>query len=174
MNSKTGWLLGGLGAGLTWIALSSARLSNFAKEFEIKATGRIHQFALSGMIIAIDITFQNPTDATLRVKHPTLKLYDQNPEPQYDKKTGKLLPLPTPQATSDIEAKEYTILPNTQTKLNTIFLPISTLSMAKELTTLLFGGRNITLYVRATTSINGIAIPPQYRSFPINLYDKRK
>lgn len=174
MSIKSTWLLGGLGAGLAWIAMSTSRLTNFAKEFEIKATGRIHQVALSGVIVAIDITFQNPTAASLRVKHPTLKLYDQNPEPQYDRKTGKLLPGPTAQATSDIEATEYQIGPNTQTKLKTIYLPISSLSLASDLKTLLFNGSNITVYVRASTTINGLAIPPQVRSFPINLYATRK
>lgn len=150
MENSTKWILGGSALVGTIALLSGARLSRFSKEFILTVSPRVHSVSWTGMVLAIDITFKNPTDATLRLKHPTVTAFDSLASKQAN----------TPFLSSTVSDAQITIQPNTETRLNPVMLTISLLDFsllktAFDLASKYIAGQAITLYVRALTQVNG-------------------
>ena len=150
MEKSTKWILAGSTLLGGFALLSATRLTRFSKEFLLDVTPRIHSIDWTRLVLAVDITFKNPTDATLRLKHPTVTAFDSLASKQAN----------LPFITSTISGKVYSIGANTETRLEPVMLSISVLDFGLLKTvfnlarTYLTGGA-ITLYVRALTQVNG-------------------
>ena len=140
------------GAGLTalgLVAIQASRLSAFSKKFVLLVSPRVHTVSFSRLLLAFDCTFKNPTDARLRLKHPTVYVYDSQAN----------LTANEPIFSTVISAAQYTIGANSETKLKPIMLPIeATLQTGRFILRMISDvllGKAATVYIRVLSQVNG-------------------
>ena len=162
------WIKWGLGLGISGVlieaAVSASRLARFSKEFQLATNVRVQSVTVTNLILAIDITFKNPTDASLTLKHPTVYLYNRDP-------TGATLP--TPVLTSTVQDNVYSIKPNSETKINPILMEFSFftstfLGTSYQILRAYLDGQPISLWVRALSQVNGTIPVVEVQSFTLN------
>lgn len=63
-----------IGAGITGIALYLSRLNRTGTQLESVTTAKIHSLNLSGLTIRLDVKLKNPTNGSLKLKFPFVKV----------------------------------------------------------------------------------------------------
>lgn len=63
-----------IGAGITGLALYLGRLKRTSAQLESVTTAKIHSLDLSGLTIRVDVKLKNPTNGSLKLKFPFVKV----------------------------------------------------------------------------------------------------
>lgn len=113
----TKWIAGIATLATGYFLVKSSRLQQVAKEMIIRSNVRIHQFTGVKLVFAVDVTFINPTDATLKVEHPFVSIYTSVND--IEKRNPLLV--------SKLLNTSYTIKPNTETLFNPILVDFNLL-----------------------------------------------
>lgn len=67
-----------IGAGVIGVITYLSGLSRTKAELESVATGMIHSLKLDGLTVRLDVQLKNPTDGSLKIKYPFIKLYHKD------------------------------------------------------------------------------------------------
>jgi|ERR1700757_1840027 len=110
MNIWTGIILGAIAAGIYGLS----KLSHASGQIVSQVKARVFSIDFSKIVIAIDATIKNPTNTSISIKYPFLKLLYK----------GGML------ASSDLKNETITILPFSQVTITNIQIPLSYLYMA--------------------------------------------
>ncbi len=111
MNIWTGIILAGLAAGVYGLS----KLSHASGQIVTSVMARIFSIDFTKLVIAIDVTIKNPTNTSISIKYPFLKLMYK----------GSAL------ASSDLKDETFTITPFSQIVIKNIQIPLSYLYMAQ-------------------------------------------
>lgn len=111
MKISTGIVL----AGIAFLAYGFSKLSRASARIVTFVNARIFSINFTKLVIAIDVTIKNPTNTSITIKYPFLKLMFK----------GSVL------ASSDLHDETYTITPFSQTTIPNIQIPLSYLYMAQ-------------------------------------------
>lgn len=150
METSTKLVLGGAAALAALTLISGSRLQAFSKQFVLTTSARVQSINFSGLTLAIDIVFKNPTDASLKLKHPFITLFDSQAS----------LDANEPLLSSTVENTYYTIAPNSETALKPVLIGIDLFSVSlaltlKDLVARYLKGLPVTLYGKALSQVNG-------------------
>ncbi len=110
MNIWTGIILAGIAAGVYGLS----KLSHASGQIVTSVKARIFSIDFTKLVIAIDVTIKNPTNTSITIKYPFLKLMYK----------GSAI------ASSDLKNKTFTITPFSQTTITNIQIPLSYLYIA--------------------------------------------
>jgi hypothetical protein len=68
----------GIGAGVIGVIAYASKLKRTSAELESVATANVHSVKLDGLTIRIDVKLKNPTEGSLKIKFPFVKVLFQN------------------------------------------------------------------------------------------------
>ncbi len=133
-----------LGIGVVALGFGTAyilKMKRLSEELETTTSVMIHKVNLSGLELKVDVTLKNPTQGTLRIKHPFVKFL-------YKDKVF---------ATSEIKNSDINIPKFGQIDIEPIFIQLGFISMATIVPDLLKEYRSsgkLDLVVKTITTIN--------------------
>ena len=105
--------------------------------------------------LVVNVTFQNPTNGSIRVKHPFVTMYT----------TEEKQKLREPFISSKVENKDYQIAPYAETKVKIVVpLSLGQLIAVPELASQYLSGGKVSIIVETVTTLNG--------KIPYNKVDK--
>jgi len=139
--AKLMWGTVALGAG-TAAVIYVGRLNTFQKRLEILTDFNVHKVDLSGITLRVDVAFQNPSKGTVKIKFPTVRLYNGNSLLGY----------------SAVVNKDFTIDSYGETKLDPLFIELKTLTLLTEAPSLLANVRKtgiLSVSGKILTTLNG-------------------
>lgn len=102
-----------IGAGVIGVITYLSGLSRVKAELESVATAMIHSLKLDGLTIRLDVKLKNPTDGSLKIKYPFVKLYHQ----------GSLI------GSSKVVNKDITLKPHGEAVINGIMFNVPATSL---------------------------------------------
>jgi hypothetical protein len=133
-----------LGIGVVALGFGTAyilKMKRLSEELETTTSVMIHKVNLNGIELKVDVTLKNPTQGTLRIKHPFVKFL-------YKDKVF---------ATSEIKNSDITIPKFGQVNIEPIFIQLGFISLASVTPDLLKQYRSsgqLDLVVKTITTIN--------------------
>jgi hypothetical protein len=146
-----------LGAGLAGLLFGGAylyKVNRLASELEVLTKAMIYKVSLSGIVLRVDVTLKNPTEGSIKVKHPFVKMIYQ----------GATF------ASSEIKDLDYQITKFAQKVLEPIYISLSFMSLATTAPGLLKEYRangSAVIEVKTVTTINNTLAYSKTDKIPI-------
>ena len=78
MNAKTIVIGTAVGAGLIWVVSSLMSKKKVGDKLDTKVKVMVHSINFNGLTLRIDVTLINPTEGTLTIKQPYIKVLFRN------------------------------------------------------------------------------------------------
>ena len=131
--------------GLAGLALGGGiylyKLKRLSDELEVVTKAVIYKITLSGIVLRVDVTLKNPTQGSITVKHPFVKMIYQ----------GRAF------ATSEVKDTDYQLAAFAEKQLDPIYINLSFVSLASTAPGLLKEYRSkgmAVIEVKTVTTIN--------------------
>jgi hypothetical protein len=156
METGKGLILAGVAATAVFGVSRLYAYKKLSDKLEITAGGMIHKVSLDEVIIKIDLGLKNPTETSIKLKHPYL-VFEHNGEKF---------------ATSEIKNSSYELDRNNPEKHISVLLPLKTLKLLTTTPALLSDIRNkgkIEINVKVSTAIEGVLDIPINKDVPITI-----
>ncbi len=93
---KTGKIIlgAGIGAGVIWLVNYLAGKKKVGDKLDTLTRASVHSVSLTGLTLRIDVTLKNPTEYTLRLKQPYIRILYQNKLVATSQLENKIIELP--------------------------------------------------------------------------------
>ena len=146
-------LLGtGVGAGLLWIVSNLMGKKKLGDKLDTRTLAAIHNLDTKGLVIRVEVVLSNPTEYSLRIKHPYIRLLLETKLPDGKPGQPKLI------GSSDIKNAVVEIKPYSSQKLKDpiyITIPLTgLLSLGGSFYQTLIKKQPLTLTVHTLSSID--------------------
>lgn len=132
----------GVGAALLALGLPYLlKLKRLSEELETVTKVNVHNISFTGMKLRVDITLKNPTAATMKVKHPFIRMMYKD----------------SVFASSESKDKDYEIQKFSELNVDPVYVDLSFITLATQVPELLKKYRSegkLALMVKTITTIN--------------------